>query len=372
MTAADRAPRRPRPTIRQAQWSFEPVDGLPYVAFQNRATNRLLAVERGAIALADRVANEADIHWELNPLAAGGRPVAAAQPLMRDPGRFRAYESALSNCRAMGGYWTGSSCRFPEARARDCGPGWIWDDFGGECIFDGGGRPVCPPWQFGTPPNCQSDMTCRGGNLRISRRGSPSCDCPPGTGIWGAFPNFTCVSAFARPGVIAPIPGFIPLRPVQTRPVATCPPGQTGTPPNCVVTPVAACPAGQIRHAAELQARTGCHMSCRSNRHAAELCHDTCCKCPAGQTGTPANCVAAAARDMPGGSNRHTAELRYAAGRDMSGWTDGDAANCVTPRPRHVRQVRPAHRRIASSGPRRMRRARRGKPERRAIASTFK
>ena len=310
----------------QAQWSFEPVDGLPYVAFQNRATNRLLAVERGAVALADRVANEADIHWELNPLAAGGRPVAAAQPLMRDPGRFRAYESALSNCRAMGGYWTGSSCRFPEARARDCGPGWIWDEFGGECVFDGGGRPVCPPWQFGTPPNCQSDMTCRGGNLRISRRGSPSCDCPPGTGIWGAFPNFTCVSAFARPGVIAPIPGFIPLRPVQRRgrsqPVprdkparrrtasshlrrATCPAGQVGTPPNCAPPPPTVPPALQ--------------------------------RCPAGQTGTPPNCVVAPAATCPAGQvgtppNCAPPPPPLPPGVCPAGQT-GTPPNCVTPPP---------------------------------------
>jgi len=52
-------------------------------------------------------------------------------------------------------------------------------------------------------------------------------------------------------------------------PLATCPAGQTGTPPNCK-TPASTCPAGQ----------TGTPPNCKTPAST----------CPAGQTGTPPNC----------------------------------------------------------------------------------
>jgi hypothetical protein len=55
-------------------------------------------------------------------------------------------------------------------------------------------------------------------------------------------------------------------------PQATCPAGQTGTPPNCTTPPSPTCPAGQ----------TGTPPNCTTPPSPT---------CPAGQTGTPPNCT---------------------------------------------------------------------------------
>ena len=128
--------------------------------------------------------------------------VVAAAP------RNNAYDSALANCRELGGYWTGSSCRAAVAsRPLACAPGWAWSSDVGECQWDGGGR--CPPWQIGAGGACLSDLACRGGRVRMSGRGYPVCDCPIGTVTFGNYPSLRCVPSIARiaPLLIAPLLG---------------------------------------------------------------------------------------------------------------------------------------------------------------------
>ena len=164
------------------------------------------------------------------PRRARSRPPRAAQ---------RAYDSALSNCRELGGYWTGSSCRASErVEPLACPPGWAWSSEVGECQWDGGALPALAD---GSRRPCMTDLACRGGSVRMSRRGYPVCDCPAGAVTWGNYPRLSCVPSVAR---IAPllIGGSI-LGVNQGRPQfgqvygnkRFCGPGKTGTPPNCVV-----------------------------------------------------------------------------------------------------------------------------------------
>ena len=95
------------PDADEAHWTFEPVDGTPFVQFRNRETDRFLIVAGDAPALVDalRPGQEDLSQWKVGPT---GRAAAAAPP---PPPRNSAYDAALANCRELGGYWTGSSCR---------------------------------------------------------------------------------------------------------------------------------------------------------------------------------------------------------------------------------------------------------------------
>ena len=300
----------------------------------------------------------------------------------RTPGRRRAtadarsrpfprLQSALSNCRAMGGYWTGSSCRFPEARARDCGPGWIWDEFGGEFIFDGGGRAVCRhgnsdaaqlPVRHDLPRRQLAHLAARLSvmrlparhrhlgrvsefhlcvGLRASRRDRASPGIyPAASGADAAGRNLSGWTNRHAAELRRHTRCSLSRRPVGTppncrpAPASTCPAGQTGTPPNCVprAAPRHVPPAKSERRRIARRPRrhlsgwsTGTprivsrfplprrDMSRRSNRHASELCHASAsATCPAGQTGTPPNCVVRAAPNAP-----------------CAPWQTGTPGNCV-------------------------------------------
>ena len=95
------------PAADEAHWSFEPVDGTSFIQFRNRETDRFLIAVGGAPALVEdyRQDQENLSQWQVGP---AGRAVVAAAP------RNSAYDAALSNCRELGGYWTGSSCRASE------------------------------------------------------------------------------------------------------------------------------------------------------------------------------------------------------------------------------------------------------------------
>ena len=178
------------PQASEAHWTFEPVDGTTFVQLRNRETDRFLLAINGAPALVDDFRQDQEIqsHWSVNP---AGRAVAAATP------RNAAYDSALADCRSLGGYWTGSSCRAVNmAQPLSCRPGWAWAPDAGECVWAGGGR--CPPWQMGAGGACLSDIACRGGRVRMSGRGYPVCDCPIGAVTWGNYPNLACVPSVAR------------------------------------------------------------------------------------------------------------------------------------------------------------------------------
>ncbi|MDO9561474.1 MAG: hypothetical protein Q7J60_07645, partial [Bradyrhizobium sp.] len=220
------------PDADEAHWSFEPVDGTSFVQFRNRETDRFLIAVGGAPALVEdyRQDQENLSQWQLGP---AGRAVVAAAP------RNSAYDSALANCRELGGYWTGSSCRASErSRPLVCPRGYAWSEDIGECQWDGGG---CPPWQMGPGGRCMTDLTCRGGVVEISRRGYAACYCPVGYVAWGDYPRLSCVPSIAR---IAPLLiGSVLGGGNQGRPQfgevygnkKFCGPGRTGTPPNCVV-----------------------------------------------------------------------------------------------------------------------------------------
>ena len=105
----------------EAHWTFEPVDGTSLVQLRNRETDRFLLFVNGAPALVDdfRQDQEAQSHWSVNPAAAAG---TAAMP--RTPA-YAAYDEAVINCRELGGYWTGGSCRASSrARPLTCPRGW--------------------------------------------------------------------------------------------------------------------------------------------------------------------------------------------------------------------------------------------------------
>ncbi|MDP3074188.1 MAG: hypothetical protein Q8N40_00990, partial [Bradyrhizobium sp.] len=133
------------PDADEAHWSFEPVDGTSFVQFRNRETDRFLIAVSGAPALVQdyRQDQENLSQWQIGP---AGRAVVAAAP------RNNAYDSALANCRELGGYWTGSSCRASErSRPLVCPRGYAWSEDIGECQWDGGS---CPPWQIGPGGRC--------------------------------------------------------------------------------------------------------------------------------------------------------------------------------------------------------------------------
>ncbi len=260
----------------EAHWSFEPVDGTSFVQFRNRESDRYLIAIAGAPALvADFRQDQENLsHWQIGP---AGRAVVAAAP------RNSAYDSALANCRELGGYWTGSSCRASDrSRPLTCPRGYEWSEDFGECQWDGGS---CPPWQMGRGGVCLSDISCRGGDVRMSRRGYAVCDCPPGSVVWGDYPRLSCVPSIMRiaPLLLGGILGDGPSR----QPVGQvfgnkrfCPPGQTGRPPNCVA--AAVCPPPLV----------GTPPQCiRLVPRPTPVNNPVVTSCPAGQTGTPPNCV---------------------------------------------------------------------------------
>ena len=87
-------------------------------------------------------------------------------------------------------------------------------------------------------------------------------------------------------------------QPPPPPPPQQCPPGQTGTPPNCETPPPEQCPPGQ----------TGTPPNCVTPPPE---------QCPPGQTGTPPNCVTPPPEQCPAGQT-------------------GTPPNCVTPQPKCV------------------------------------
>jgi hypothetical protein len=189
------------PDASETHWTVEPVDGTPYIQFRNRETDRFLLVGRPLPVLADNIPPEQDneSHWQVIGINTGVAALASPPP---DP----TYESALTGCRDVGGYWTGSSCRRPSY-AREpltCPRGFVWADDIGECVWNEAGR--CPPWQRGPGGSCGSNLACNGGSARLSGRGHRACYCRPGAVAWGRYPNLSCVPSVAR---IAPL--LVPL-----------------------------------------------------------------------------------------------------------------------------------------------------------------
>jgi len=295
------------PDADEAHWTFEPVDGTPFVQFRNRETDRFLIVVGGAPALVDdlRQDQESLSEWKVAP---AGRAVAAAPP---PPPRNSAYDAALANCRELGGYWTGSSCRASIAsKPLVCPRGYAWSEDVGECQWDGGS---CPPWQIGPGGVCMTDLTCRGGTVRMSRRGYPACYCPLGYVAWGDYPRLSCVPSVARiaplliGGVALGILGANQGRPKIGEVYGNkkfCSPGQTGTPPNCVT--AATCPpnlVGKPPNCLRLVPRPTTPVNVTTCPAGQTNCvapapttppvvgPPTVAPCPANTTGTPPNCV---------------------------------------------------------------------------------
>ncbi len=230
------------PDATETHWTFEPVDGTEFVQFRNRESDGFLLNINGAAAV---VATISARRWRTTAIgvcvALSSRPVAAAAP------RNQAYDLASADCREIGGFWTGSSCRRPAyiAEPLSCRRGFQWSEAAGECEWVGGGS--CPPWQMGPGGSCRRDLVCRGGDVEISGNGRQACYCPRGTVAWGDYPYLSCVPSVSRvaPYLIPAVAGAVVLgiisggkdRP-QVGPVfgnkKFCGPGQTGTPPNCV------------------------------------------------------------------------------------------------------------------------------------------
>ncbi|WP_431202247.1 hypothetical protein ACQ86E_24985 [Bradyrhizobium betae] len=222
------------------------MDGTNFVQFRNRETDRFLLSVNGAAALVDDFRQDQDNNsqWRQIAVAPGGRPIAAAPVAPRNP----AYDLALADCREIGGYWTGSTCRRPAYITQPllCRRGFQWSEATGECEWIGGGN--CPPWQMGPGGACRRDLVCRGGEVGISGNGYQACYCPRGTVVWGDYPYFSCVASISRvaPYLVPAVVGGVVLGIInggKDRPqVGTvfgnnkfCGSGQTGTPPNCVV-----------------------------------------------------------------------------------------------------------------------------------------
>jgi hypothetical protein len=172
-----------------AQWSFEPVDGTTYVQLRNRASERYLLTVDGDPALAEHIPekHENRSHWTVASAAQNAAPPEDEK--MNDE-----YAAAVADCREIGGYWTGSSCRAPGREALECPRGFEWSREDGECQW--AGRDHCPPWQM-RHGRCLAELTCQGGEVRLSRRGQ-SCRCPPGMAAWGHYPHLTCVPSLAH------------------------------------------------------------------------------------------------------------------------------------------------------------------------------
>ncbi len=172
----------------ESQWSFEPVDGTSYVQLRNRETERYLLTLDGAPVLAEHVPekHESRSHWNVASTAQDTVVAAVSSE----------YAEAVADCRGIGGYWTGSSCRAPREVVLVCPRGWRWSPKTGECQW--AGRASCPPWQM-RRGRCltRADLTCRGGVVRLSGHGL-SCHCPPGMAAWGNYPHLKCVPSLAR------------------------------------------------------------------------------------------------------------------------------------------------------------------------------
>lgn len=182
------------PDSEASHWTFEPVDGTLFVQLRNRATDRILMAVNATPALVQDYSPDQETlsHWEVSP--AGSAAAFVSPP---PPPRDTAYENAVASCRDIGGYWTGSSCRsLVISRPLVCPRGWAWYPEFGECLWDGGSR--CPPWQMGAGGSCLSNLSCKNGRVRLSARGYPVCDCPPGTRTWGRYPRMACISSLAR------------------------------------------------------------------------------------------------------------------------------------------------------------------------------
>jgi len=313
------------PNATETQWTFEPVDGTPFVQFRNRETDRFLLAINGAPALVDDFRQDMENFSLWRPLPAASAAVAPPPP----PRPL--YDSAVSSCRQIGGYWTGSSCRRPVYLTQPlvCPRGFAWAEEHGECVWDGGS---CPPWQLAPGGICGPNLVCRGGVVAPGARGFPACYCPAGQVAWGNYPNLSCVPSVARvaplliPAVIAgtaiAIIGSNQGRPTIGQVYGNnrfCPPGATGTPPNCVaaqtcpaplvgtppncqrlVQPIQpiknpfACPAGQVRAPND---------ACVTITCAGGTMSQGACVCPAGSTrqggGANFQCVAATTPPAP-------------------------------------------------------------------------
>jgi hypothetical protein len=176
------------PEAEESQWSFEPVDGTTFVQLRNAKTERYLLTWDGAPVLAEHVPekHENRSHWDV---------VSTSQPAVVSA-VSNEYAAAVAGCRAIGGYWTGSSCRAAGPQRLACPRGWRWLPAADACVW--AGRGACPPWQMHRG-RCltQADLTCRGGVVRLSGRGL-SCHCPPGMAAWGNYPHLKCVPSLAR------------------------------------------------------------------------------------------------------------------------------------------------------------------------------
>jgi hypothetical protein len=174
----------------QAQWTFEPVDGTSFVQLRNRESDRFLFDANGSVALIDSFTPEYDnaSHWQVaQAVGPAGRPYVLSKPQARP-----VYEAAVASCRALGGYWTGSSCRGHNiAQPLACPRNWVWSSSVGECIWSGGGH--CPPWEAGPGGTCQTNIACSGGSAAVTDSGYAVCNCPYGMVTWGNYPNLACV-----------------------------------------------------------------------------------------------------------------------------------------------------------------------------------
>ena len=171
-----------------AHWSFEPVDGTDYVQLRNRKSERYLLTQDGDPKLAEHIPekHENRSYWKV---ASATRTAAVEDERMDD-----AYAAAVADCREIGGYWTGSSCRARDRVRLTCPRGFVWSREDDECQW--AGRDRCPPWQMHNG-RCRADLTCRGGRVRLSGRGQ-SCQCPPGMVTWGHYPHLSCVPSVVR------------------------------------------------------------------------------------------------------------------------------------------------------------------------------
>ncbi len=174
----------------ESYWSFEPVDGTDFVQLRNHATDKFLLTVGGEAALAADLPpkRENRSYWKVisaSQVDSQPQPVAAID---------NDYTEALADCRAIGGIWTGSSCRAQREEVLTCPRGWRWSRRSGECQW--AGRGDCPPWQRRNG-RCLTQLTCRGGVVRQSGRGL-SCHCPPGMAAWGNYPHLKCVPSLAR------------------------------------------------------------------------------------------------------------------------------------------------------------------------------
>ena len=171
-----------------AHWGFEPVDGTDYVQLRNRKSERYLLTQDGDPKLAEHIPekHENRSYWKV---ASATRAAAVEDDRVDD-----AYAAAVADCRDIGGYWTGSSCRARDRVRLTCPRGFEWSPEDDECQW--AGRDRCPPWQMHNG-RCRADLTCEGGRVRLSGRGQ-SCQCPSGMVTWGHYPHLTCVPSVVR------------------------------------------------------------------------------------------------------------------------------------------------------------------------------